>query len=1226
MVLSSGQAALLTRTIASFDRVTRERGERYYRQRRVVELLYSDGSASAVVIGNDAYDVSWTWETAPAGWTCACTCPVGFECKHAYAAGRALLAGAIRVDDAAAPPARAAPPLARRRRDLAGDFAATADPWGRRGILRRLLGTLPHQLALSAYDADLEAVLDEPDAEVLCWRLASRIAARTGGPLPPALEPYRQRGDLAQRFAAREQRALVDDLVTWARDRHAPAPRALRFVWGFTAAPGGRFWLTASGRLTTTRLRDEPRSMEQLRQLLGEAQRTPGLLAPDQLRLLATYLDASTRSGLWHDGVSHGGVLLAMLRTLDEPGPLVRWADDLDAGIAARAAIAPGDPVRLGRAALRILPAVRPRQDGGRLELVCLWPDGTQRWLADVVYLPSAANDRGSGAVLCDGHWFAVAEEPPPHLRDRLLAFGGVDVPRERCAEVFAPLAHRFPHVRETLAAHTRYLTGTPVVALDLRDDDWLHIRIFLAGDADWAPPGAPAGDAPVIEMHPDERWRAWQRPADAGADGFAAIDPAAAPSATGAPAAPAEAVPAGAAWIEEPDPTLVAPLVDWLAATGAAPGNKGRPGGNAPSAPDRDVGWWMQASPRRMAGFAAAWEARPTHVRFLGSERIRRLLAGGHVVRPSVRVTASGVDWFAVSAEWAAEGLSLADADLAKLRAATTHFVRLSGGWVRRDAIEAHDASAAVLADLGIEVGGGEQRVTLWQLAGARPESLAALETMADGRAALQALAALRERLRAFRGVPEVAVPTGIRATLRAYQRRGLDFLAYAAQLGIGAVLADDMGLGKTLQALAWLQHLVDRDPNGGPSLVVCPTSVMHNWAREAAQFAPALRVLVLERGAQRHALRSTLSAHDLAITNYALLRRDLEQWSEVPLRAAILDEAQHIKNPDAAVSQAARALRATHRLALTGTPLENRPLDLWSIASFVNPGYLGSRADFSARFDRLDAPPHARAVLAAKLRPILLRRLKREVAADLPERIEERRDCELSDGQRQLYLAELRRSRRLVDELSNDAAALRKHKITILAALTRLRQICCHPALAKGRAGLGSGKFEALFELLEPLLAEGHKVLVFSQFVQCLHLLGRELAARDIAHHMLTGQTQRRDAVVQAFQTDERPAVFLVSLKAGGTGLNLTAASYVVLFDPWWNPAVEAQAIDRTHRIGQDRTVIAYRLIARGTIEEKIWELQQRKADMARDLLGEAGFARALTRADLDFLLQEA
>jgi SNF2 family DNA or RNA helicase len=405
-------------------------------------------------------------------------------------------------------------------------------------------------------------------------------------------------------------------------------------------------------------------------------------------------------------------------------------------------------------------------------------------------------------------------------------------------------------------------------------------------------------------------------------------------------------------------------------------------------------------------------------------------------------------------------------------------------------------------------------------------------------------------------------------------------------------------MGLGKTVQALVWLLHLYDADPDGGPTLVVCPASVVHNWAREAERFTPRLRVLLLTSGKTRHSLRDEIPNHDLVVTTYALLRRDLDAWRDVALRAVILDEAQFIKNPDAAVSRAARELTTRHRLALTGTPLENRALDLWSILAFVNPGYLGNRNDFSARYDRADAPPHLRALLAAKLRPVLLRRTKQAVAPELPPRIEERRDCELTDEQRQLYVSELQRTRTLLTRVGEAPGGVARNKITILAALTRLRQICCHPALAGGRATLGSGKFDALFELLEPILAEGHKVLVFSQFVRCIKLLAAELHARGIRYHQLTGQTTKRAQVVEAFQDDPEPCVFLISLKAGGTGLNLTAASYVVLFDPWWNPAVEAQAIDRTHRIGQDRTVIAYRLLTIGTIEEKIWQLQQRRS----------------------------
>jgi len=436
-------------------------------------------------------------------------------------------------------------------------------------------------------------------------------------------------------------------------------------------------------------------------------------------------------------------------------------------------------------------------------------------------------------------------------------------------------------------------------------------------------------------------------------------------------------------------------------------------------------------------------------------------------------------------------------------------------------------------------------------------------------------------------------------------------------------------MGLGKTLQTLTWLAWLKERNrKNPRPSLVICPASVLHNWRREANRFTPELKVLVLESGAAWHNLRKQIPQHDVIVTNYALLRRDLEELQKFAFRAVILDEAQFIKNPEAQVTQSVKQLKSERRLALTGTPLENRLLDLWSIVDFIQLTYLGSQEQFLETYelkggeDAEGAQRIARRRLSARLRPLLLRRLKKHVAKDLPDRIEQRRDCPLSDEQRKLYLAELRRSREQIMQAVAEQG-LNKSKMHVLAALTRLRQVCCHPQLVGNDTP--SGKTETLFELLEPLLAEGQKVLVFSQFVQMLHILEKECRARQINTHILTGQTKDRQAVVNAFQADATPGVFLLSLRAAGTGLNLTNASYVVLYDPWWNPAVEAQAIDRSHRIGQTQTVNAYRLIAPGTVEEKIWELQQSKAQTIADVLGEEGFARSLTKTDLEYLFAE-
>jgi SNF2 family DNA or RNA helicase len=443
-----------------------------------------------------------------------------------------------------------------------------------------------------------------------------------------------------------------------------------------------------------------------------------------------------------------------------------------------------------------------------------------------------------------------------------------------------------------------------------------------------------------------------------------------------------------------------------------------------------------------------------------------------------------------------------------------------------------------------------------------------------------------------------------------------------------LGGILADDMGLGKTLQTLAWLAWLrAEHGKDHKPALVICPASVLHNWKRESNRFTPELKVLVLESGAARHNLRHQIPEHDLIVTNYALLRRDLAALQKFEFRVIILDEAQFIKNPTAQITQSVKQLRAEQRLALTGTPLENRLLDLWSIVDFVQPSYLGSQANFTEHYEPKGVDAEwgqkvARRRLSAKLRPLMLRRLKKQVAQDLPDRIEERRDCELGEAQRKLYLAELRRSREQVLQAVNEKG-LARSKIHILAALTRLRQICCHPELVGNDSA--SGKTETLFELLEPLIAEGQKVLVFSQFVQMLKLLDAECQQRQYPTFLLTGESKQRQEIVNAFQSAPSASVFLLSLRAAGTGLNLTTASYVVLYDPWWNPAVEAQAIDRSHRIGQTRTVNAYRLIAPGTVEEKIWELQQRKAQTIADVLGEEGFARSLTKNDLEYLFAE-
>jgi len=655
---------------------------------------------------------------------------------------------------------------------------------------------------------------------------------------------------------------------------------------------------------------------------------------------------------------------------------------------------------------------------------------------------------------------------------------------------------------------------------------------------------------------------------------------------------------------------------------------------------------WSGEATEAFLGCLARAWEDRPREAEFLGNPGFHRLFLAPRKLRPRLVVKGSGIDWLTVSAEWEQQSLNLTAADLQRLQTATGRFVKLpDAGWVELDS-EAVQSAQEAMADIGVDgLTPMAQRIGLEQAAHL---DSAGLDRFGDSPEAK----AIRERLKDFKGVPEIPLPATVQAEMRPYQKTGFDFLCHLAQIRLGGILADDMGLGKTLQTLAWIEWLRTqskvqnsaqestgnetnhqpeiRNPKseiGNPSLVICPASVLHNWRREAERFTPQLKVLVLESGAARHNLRKQIPQHDLIVTNYALLRRDLPELQKFGFRAVILDEAQFIKNPGAQISRSVKQLKAQHRLALTGTPLENRLLDLWSIVDFAQPGYLGNQQQFSETYEpggehAESAQRIARKRLSAKLRPLLLRRLKKHVAKDLPERIEQRRDCQLGDEQRKLYLAELRRSREQVMKTVAEKG-LRQRKIHVLAALTRLRQICCHPKLV-GNDTI-SGKTEILFELLDPLVGEGQKVLVFSQFVQMLELLQAECQQRNIPAHILTGQTRDRQQVVGAFQEDPNAAVFLLSLRAAGTGLNLTTASYVVLYDPWWNPAVEAQAIDRSHLIGQTRTVNAYRLIAPGTVEEKIWNLQQRKAQTIADVLGEEGFARSLSKTDLEYLFSE-
>ncbi|GJM22815.1 MAG: hypothetical protein DHS20C15_27300 [Planctomycetota bacterium] len=1106
------------------------------------------------------------------------------------------------------------------------------------------------------------AEVDDPDLR--CYLIAHELSKQLNGRVPPVLAPFLERNDLDPASRSRLESALAEHVEAWVGVPRSGRSRTLRFEFQIDGASGSDAAVSLSVRVNSQRLDDQPRTGGQLRLLLSEASREPGLIAADQLELLELLFEPIVSSCLPDNEtrfVLTGSALLRVLLAAAD-SRLATWSPNLSPEVAERAGVAPGARLSLAAGTLEIGPVLDNTESGPRVVLQHRLPDGRVLPPDEHVVLRGRPGMRREPTlVLADGAFWTTRGDPPAPLPELFAAAGGFDPSPPRARPLVESMARAFTGLRDSLATHSRVHDVRLSVCLDLRDDDWLQLRAFASAVRAWRPGEPVDPGAAIFEWLPDGRWMsassasldALDAESDPRAEGDAEpAEPAVAsfpagtedlrlvslPDAPGAadaepeplpdaadPAAPGEdPVPADDVWLEFPKPERVTPVAEWLESLGAASGSRPRVGAGQPDAEDRGVGGWIRLSPRSAEHFAQAWEARPEGVAWYGNLAARGLIEAPQAVEPHLRVQASGVNWFTVSAEWNAEAAALTEADLASLRNADARFVRLASGWVRRDRAQKQDEMAELLAELGVEAGGEEQRLSVWQLAGARPEALALFDGLAGGTDAQDAVRVLREKIAAFDGLPRVPVPEAIEGTLRPYQRDGLDFLVHASSFDLGVILADDMGLGKTLQALAWLCWLIAEKPSEGPTLVVCPASVLHNWEREAARFAPHLKVLALSAGGQRHAAREQIPEHDLVLTNYALLRRDREELGAIEWRAVILDEAQNVKNPDAAVSRAARGLKAAHRLALTGTPLENRALDLWSIQAFLNPGYLGPRAQFVRRYDRADAPPHARTLLSAKLRPVMLRRLKQQVAPELPPRIEEQRDCELSTGQRKLYLAELAKGRELLAQLS-EAGGVSRNKISILAVLTRLRQICCHPALVGGHADLGSGKFDALFELLEPLRAEGHKVLVFSQFVECLKLVASELESRDIGYHMLTGSSRHRGDIVADFEADPSPSPFLISLKAGGTGLNLTAANYVVLLDPWWNPAVEAQAIDRTHRIGQDRTVIAYRMVSQGTIEERIRELQSRKADLAKDLLGEDGFAKTLDRDDLDYLLAD-
>ncbi len=477
------------------------------------------------------------------------------------------------------------------------------------------------------------------------------------------------------------------------------------------------------------------------------------------------------------------------------------------------------------------------------------------------------------------------------------------------------------------------------------------------------------------------------------------------------------------------------------------------------------------------------------------------------------------------------------------------------------------------------------------------------------------------------YNTVIETEKPEGLKAELRAYQQEGLNWLWFLRMNGFGGCLADDMGLGKTLQTLAVILKDRAEFPGNQSSLLVVPSTLLFNWSAEIQKFCPGVSVLIYS-GFSRLKLLSKFSEYDIIITSYAIARIDIDYFQKIKFRYLVLDEGQQIKNPDALVTKAVRKLDADFKLILSGTPIENSLLDLYSILSFVNPGLLGNESFFKKVF-QFPIEKQKNEVLSKKLsaiiRPFMLRRTKEEVAKDLPEKIEQVVYCNMSDDQEELY-EKVKSGFRNEILAMIESQGIAKSQMMILRGLTHLRQLANHPKLIDPTYTGASGKMDEISRILESALSEGHKVLIFSQFVKHLAIMREYLNQQKISYCYLDGKTpaKERGNLVNTFNSDRSVRVFLLSLKAGGLGLNLTAADYVAILDPWWNPAVERQAVDRSHRIGQQKTVVSFRFITRNTVEEKIMALQNRKKALQNQILSDdIGLSGALTIEDIKSIL---
>ncbi|MDG1893359.1 MAG: SNF2-related protein [Fuerstiella sp.] len=577
-----------------------------------------------------------------------------------------------------------------------------------------------------------------------------------------------------------------------------------------------------------------------------------------------------------------------------------------------------------------------------------------------------------------------------------------------------------------------------------------------------------------------------------------------------------------------------------------------------------------------------------------------------------------SDIDWFGVNAEVDFEGRSVTFPELLKALERGDTTVRLD------------DGSLGILPEewleqIGIISGLGTLDEESLRFSNSQAALLDALLSSQEDVEFDAKFEEMRERFRNFTGIDKVDAPGDFKGELRDYQRDGLSWMTFLRDFNFGGCLADDMGLGKTVQFIAMLmQHQGSSKKKTAPTLIVVPRSLIFNWYNECEKFGPRLKVLDYT-GMERANLRDDFDNNDVILSTYGTVRRDIGILKDIEFEYVVLDEAQTIKNPSSQIARASRLLRAKHRLALSGTPIENNAGDLWSIFEFLNPGMLGRSTAFRSHVSDPESAD-SRQLVSRGLRPFILRRTKQQVASELPDRLEETIYCAMQEDQRRLY-DELRLHYRdsLLGTIQEQGIA--KSKMHVLEALLRLRQAACHPALLnRGDEEEAYAKLEFLIPHLTELVAKKHKSLVFSQFTSMLSIVRQHLDSAGIEYEYLDGQTRDRQQRVANFQENDDCRVFLISLKAGGLGLNLTAADYVFLLDPWWNPAVEAQAIDRAHRVGQTKNVFAYRMICRDTVEEKIAELQKKKRDLADAILDggdQKSILKDLSVEDLELLL---